>query len=58
MLLVMKVFFKCDMNVCQNDSAQVKQYYDYERANDKPVIDYLEEHLDGFEDHTGEIKCG
>lgn len=46
------VFLKCNLDVGKKDSAQVKQYYDYERANDESVIDYLEEHLDGFEERT------
>lgn len=46
------VFLTCDLNVSQSAPAEVKQYYDYDRANDESVIDYLEEHLDGFDEET------
>lgn len=46
------VFFKCNMSVCHANPAQVKMYYDFERANDESVVDHLEQYFDGFDQMT------
>lgn len=46
------VFLKCDISVTKSKHYEKKMYYDFGRANDESVIDYLEQCLDNFNQRT------